>query len=158
MDDLEKLKEVYKKREKIKKDFTPIKERWYSWNYWAQHKQKQFSYDSWMEENNLKYKDVSGCKFFYPNCDARDDQTEGYLYYEAWRGGQFAIDNIQLLFEHLLQMCWEEIDLEGNPKYSKQEIGHAIGKSSEQFRKYISKKSWYKPRKKVSRRTKKGIQ
>ncbi len=33
-------------------------------------------------------------------------------------------------------------------KYSNEELGKQIGKTAEQLRKFASKKSWYKPRKK----------
>lgn len=157
MDDLANLTKAYNQLKQLRADFTPMKERWYSWNYWAQHQQKQFSFDLWMEENDLKHKDIYGCKFFYPDCGAIYDRTQGYLYYEAWRGGQIAIENAELIYNHFLQMCWEEQTLEGDYKYLREQIGEAIGRNKDQLRKYISKKSWYKPRKKVSRETKKGI-
>lgn len=124
----------------VREGFTLYKERWYSWNYWAQHAQKEFSFSRWMAENNLEFEDVAGTKTNYPNIDIVRNREEGYKYYSAWRGAQKAVEDSEKKFDTI----FEEIFT----KYSNEELGKQISKTGEQLQKFAAKKSWYKPRSK----------
>lgn len=134
----------------VRLGFTLIKERWYSWNYWAQH-QAPFSFDDWLDENNLRSGNVKA-KTHYPSADITRDREEGYRYYSAWRGAQFALNEAEKAFDSAFKAAWEARTPDGQPAYSNEQLGRVIGKDKEQLRKFASKKSWYQPR------TKKGTQ
>lgn len=127
--------------------FTLIKQRWYSWNYWAQHRQKAFAYSTWMSENNLKFEQVSGTKQHYPEADVVYLKDEGYRYYSAWIGAQYARAAAYKKFDEIFKQLWEARDDNGEPLYSNEELGSAIGKTAEELRKFATKRSWHKPRK-----------
>ena len=122
----------------VREGFTLHKERWYAWNYWAQH-HGDFSLISWLVENNLEFSDIQA-KTNYPNADIIRNREEGYKYYSAWRGAKKAVEDAEKRFDVLFEELYT--------KYSNEELGKQIGKSGEQLRKFASKKSWYKPRKK----------
>lgn len=126
--------------------FTPYKERWYSWNYWAQHRQKLFSFSSWMAECNVEFEDVAGSKAHYPEADVIYSRGEGYNYYSAWRGAQQAVDDAEKKFDLIFRTMWNARTPSGQPTYSPKELSEALGKDTEQFRKFAAKRSWYKPR------------
>lgn len=130
----------------VRLGFTLIKERWYSWNYWAQH-HSLFSFDSWMRENNVKFRDIKA-KHHYPGADVVYEREEGYRYYSAWRGAQFALDQAEETFDLAFQKVWEARNPDGQHTYSNEQIGKAIGKDGEALRKFASKRTWYTPRKK----------
>ena len=75
----------------VREGFTLIKERWYAWNYWAQH-HGDFSLISWLAENSLEFSDIQA-KTNYPNADIIRNREEGYKYYSAWRGAKKARSN-----------------------------------------------------------------
>lgn len=122
----------------VREGFTLHKERWYAWNYWAQH-HGDFSLISWLVENNLEFSDIQA-KTNYPNADIIRNREEGYKYYSAWRGAKKAVEDAEKRFDVLFEELYT--------KYSNEELGKQIGKTAEQLRKFASKKSWYKPRKK----------
>lgn len=134
--------------QQARQGFTPIKERWYSWNYWAQHTQKDFSYGRWMAENNLQFEDVAGSKTHYPEAEVIYDRTEGFRYYSAWRGGQEAVKVVEKIFDDKFRELWSaRFEDSGDFIYSNSELGAAIGMTAEELRKFASKRSWYFPRK-----------
>ena len=122
----------------VREGFTLYKERWYAWNYWAQH-HGNFSLITWLIENKLDFKDIQA-KTNYPNADIIRNREEGYKYYSAWRGAKKAVEDAEKRFDLLFEELYT--------KYSNEELGKQIGKTAEQLRKFASKKSWYKPRKK----------
>ena len=122
----------------VREGFTLYKERWYAWNYWAQH-HGNFSLITWLIENKLDFKDIQA-KTNYPNADIIRNREEGYKYYSAWRGAKKAVEDAEKRFDVLFEELYT--------KYSNEELGKQIGKTAEQLRKFASKKSWYKPRKK----------
>lgn len=130
---------AYTELHEARNGFTPFKEQWYTWNYWAQHTQKEFSFGRWMAEHNLEFEDVSGSKTNYPNVNIIRSKEEGYRYYSAWRGAQKAVEDAEQKFDLLFKEAFSE--------YSKKELGATIGKSAEELRKFAAKKSWYQPRK-----------
>lgn len=125
--------------------FTIVKQRWYTWNYWAQH-HSLFSFDNWMDENGLKFRDIKA-KANYPDADVVYNREEGYRYYSAWRGAQAALDAAEEEFDEQFRRLWEERLPDGQPVYSNEELGKAIGKDGEALRKFAAKRSWYYPRK-----------
>lgn len=125
--------------------FTFIKECWYAWNYWAQH-HAQFSFKDWMVENNLEFADIQA-KAHYPGANIRYSRDEGYKYYSAWRGAQHALDDAEKKFDQIFRNVWEARTQGGHlPAYTPKELADAIGKDTEQFRKFAAKRSWYYPR------------
>lgn len=130
----------------VRQGFTPIMKCWYTWNYWAQI-HSLFSYDEWMKENNLKFHQVKA-RARYLDADVIYARDEGYRYYEAWRGAQYALDAAEETFDTIFQQVWEACNPDGQPTYSNEQIGRAIGKDAEQLRKFASKRTWYTPRKK----------
>jgi len=122
----------------VREGFTLIKERWYAWNYWAQH-HGDFSLISWLVENNLEFSDIQA-KTNYPNADIIRNREEGYKYYSAWRGAKKAVEDAEKRFDVLFEELYT--------KYSNEELGKQISKTAEQLRKFAAKKSWYKPRNK----------
>lgn len=144
---LEDFKRSYYDVLKARQQFTPIKEQWYSWNYWAQHNQKDFSFGRWMLENNLDFDEVAGSKTHYPEANVIYDREEGYRYYSAWRGGQKAVDDAEETFDLIFKELWEEKTLSNQYVYDNETLGKAIGKSAEELRKFAAKRSWYFPRK-----------
>ncbi len=122
----------------VREGFTLIKERWYAWNYWAQH-HGDFSLISWLVENNLEFSDIQA-KTNYPNADIIRNREEGYKYYSAWRGAKKAVEDAEKRFDVLFEELYT--------KYSNEELGKQISKTAEQLRKFAAKKSWYKPRSK----------
>jgi len=132
--------------QKARHGFTPIKERWYSWNYWAQI-HSLFSYDEWMGEHKVKFHQIKA-KHYYPEADVVYTREEGYRYYSAWRGAQYALDEAEETFDLTFQAMWEARTPRGQPAYSNEVLGKAIGKDGEQLRKFASKRTWYTPRKK----------
>lgn len=136
----------YNNVQEAHRSFTPIKERWYSWNYWAQHTQKEFSFGQWMIENELDYDLVAGSKTHYPNAKVIYDRTEGFNYYSAWRGAQQGKQTVEKIFDDIFRELWEARN-EGQFSYSNSALGAAIGMTSEQLRKFATKRSWYFPRK-----------
>lgn len=140
------FKRTHSDLQTVRLGFTLIKERWYSWNYWAQI-HSLFSYDGWMRENKLKFHQVKA-KARYPDADVIYDRETGYEYYEAWRGAQFALDQAEETFDLAFQKVWEARNPDGQHTYSNEQIGKAIGKDGEALRKFASKRTWYTPRKK----------
>lgn len=122
----------------VREGFTLIKERWYAWNYWAQH-HGDFSLISWLVENSLEFSDIQA-KTNYPNADIIRNREEGYKYYSAWRGAKKAVEDAEKRFDLLFEELY--------PKYPNEELGKQISKTAEQLRKFASKKPWYKPRNK----------
>lgn len=122
----------------VREGFTLIKERWYAWNYWAQH-HGDFSLISWLVENSLEFSDIQA-KTNYPNADIIRNREEGYKYYSAWRGAKKAVEDAEKRFDVLFEELYT--------KYSNEELGKQISKTAEQLRKFAAKKSWYKPRNK----------
>lgn len=120
--------------------FTPYKETWYAWNYWAQHN-AQFSFSSWMAENNLEFEDVQA-KARIPEAEVNYDREEGYRYYSAWRGANEAVAAAEQKFEKLFE------EVMTSKEYTPEQIGAAIGKTRDQLLKFAAKKSWYKPSRK----------
>lgn len=142
---LEDFKRSYYDVPEVRQQFTPIKEQWYSWNYWAQHNQKDFSFGEWMKENNIDYDDVAGTKTYYPDADVLYDRTTGYNYYSAWRGAQQGKEAVEKIFDEIFEELWSA-QQDGQFIYSNSELGEAIGMSGEELRKFASKRSWYFPR------------
>jgi len=130
----------------VRAAFTPIKERWYSWNYWAQH-HSLFSFDDWMDDCGLKFRQIKA-KGPYPEADVVYDKEYGYRYYSEWRGAQVALDDAEEEFDENFQVLWSSKNSNGEYVYSNEKIGEVIGKTGEQLRKFAAKKSWYKPRSK----------
>lgn len=145
MDGLTPLSRAYNDLQQARKDFTPIKERWYTWNYWAQHQQTQFVYGIWMREHDLYYEDVAGSKTNYPKRNILLSRDEGYRYYSAWRGGQKAVDDLEQLFDRLFRDAWETTR-DGKYAYTNTMLGAAVSMTADQLRKFASKRSWYYPR------------
>lgn len=135
---------AYKAMCEVREGFTIHKERWYAWNYWAQHHAK-FSLKEWLNENNLEFEDIQA-KTNYPEADILRDREEGYRYYSAWRGAQQAKIDTETKFDKLFEELWEAGTLSGFPKYSNEELGKAIGKTGEELRRYATKRAWYLPR------------
>lgn len=147
MHTLEDFTRAYDGVQHARQGFTPIKECWYSWNYWAQHGQKQFSFGAWMRENKLEYEDVVGTKTFYPNAKVTYDRTCGFNYYNAWRGAQKALDDVEQKFDQIFNELYSALTKTFQRAYSNKELGEAIGMSGEQLRKFAAKRSWYFPHK-----------
>lgn len=141
--ELDLFKRVHNKVQAAREEFTPIKERWYSWNYWAQHRQKTFSYGEWMKQNNVFEPNT---KTHYPKADARYDREEGYNYYQAWRGARAALDDIENKYDGIFRSLWEAKTPEGEPYYTNDQLGKPLGMTGEQLRKLATKRSWHTPR------------
>jgi hypothetical protein len=144
--DLSSFAEAYNDVQVARQGFPLHKEPWYSWNYWAQHTQKEFSFGRWMAENNLDYEDVAGSKTQYPEAEVVYDRTYGFRYYSAWRGAQKAKQVVEEIFDNIFRELWSAQEDE-QFIYSNSELGAAIGMTSEQLRKFAAKRSWYFPRK-----------
>lgn len=138
--------EAYDELQRVREGFTLHKERWYAWNYWAQHAQKQFSFSRWMAENDLEFEDVAGSKTNYPNVDIVRNREEGYRYYSAWRGARKAIEDAETIFDQLFETVCLKRDPQGQLVYTNDELGAAIGRDGEALRKLAAKRSWYQPR------------
>lgn len=143
---LEELARSYSELQRVRREFTPIKERWYSWNYWAQHGQKLFSFGQWMTDNELEYDIVVGSKRRYERTDVIYDREEGYRYYSAWRGASEAIAEAEDSFNAIFRWCWYAKAKDDTPIYSLEQLSAAMSKSAEELRKFAAKRSWYFPR------------
>jgi hypothetical protein len=136
--------EAYDDLQRVREGFTLHKERWYAWNYWAQHHGK-FSLKEWMNENDLEFSDIQA-KTNYPEADIVRNREEGYRYYSAWRGAQQAKTDAETTFDRLFEMLWLKRDTQGQLVYSNEELGSVIGKDGDGVRKFAAKRSWYQPR------------
>lgn len=126
--------------------FTPIKEQWYSWNYWAQHR-ADFSYSQWMIDCNIWFDEVRA-KFDYPEADVSYERENGHRYLSAWRGARLAVMEAENKFDSIFKKAWKMKSSDGEYLFSNEELGEVIGKDAEQLRKFASKRSWYFPRNK----------
>lgn len=143
--DLSSFAEAYKDVQAARQGFPLHKEPWYSWNYWAQHTQKEFSFGRWMAENNLDYDDVAGSKTQYPEAEVTYHRDYGFRYYSAWRGAQTAKQVVEKIFDDIFKELWSAQEDE-QFIYSNSELGEAIGMTGEELRKFAAKRSWYFPR------------
>lgn len=140
-DELKLLVEIDANLEDAREKFTPIKERWYAWNYWAQ--KQQDKYVDWAYENrkSVKFALILGTTYPY-KCNVRLDWEEGHRYYSAWVGGNKAIDDLEKEFDDQLQVC-ERLRNQG--EITRKDIADALKRNVGAVNKLINTKKWKTP-------------
>ena len=146
MNDLENLKEITMQLQDAREKFTPIKERWYAWNYWAR---SQPWYGSWFTDCEIELADTLA---FYPyETDLKYKEWEGYECLSGWKGAKKAIEDLENDFDIALQQCEESKSDDATTRtghtYSRQEIADACNKTVGALSEALRSRSWYKPRK-----------
>jgi len=139
--ELQLLSEIDSKLFSARTDFTPTKERWYAWNYWAQSQKSRYA--EWLGKHRKSVEIEKALGTAYPyKCDVRLDWEEGHRYYSAWIGGNKAIEDLEKHFDVQLRIC-ERSRMEG--RFTRQDIADALGRNVGAVNKLINTKKWKTP-------------